>query len=77
MPYTEINYSRRTFYKGRNGIFNQTGIVINVSEKAVGLYPLNTRGYTDAAILMIPLDDLMLFSARISQIAKDYELSKM
>lgn len=77
MPYTEIFYAHNTYYKGRNGVFTQVGLVINVTDKLVSLYPLNTRGYTDACIMTFPASETDRIAEALKEIVKKHELPQV
>ena len=56
-----IKYNKNTSFIGRNGLFNQSGIMINEITGCIALYPITSKGQVGRACLTIPKDKVLEF----------------
>lgn len=57
----EIKFTKNTSFLGRNGMFKQSGIIINDVTSSIALYPITSKGQIGRACLTIPKDQIQEF----------------
>jgi hypothetical protein len=58
----EVKFNRNTSFIGRNGCFNQSGIIINeLANDEIAMYPITGKGQIGRACLTIPKESINEF----------------
>lgn len=75
----EVNFLKNTFYRGRNGVGKQTGVLLEIDPQELRIMPINTtlKRISYSAIISIPKEHIDELIYALTELKKNYEMSKV